>query len=108
MGNDAGDAMPRVSGGGAPARLWQAYMNGAIDVSLPSFVTTFGRPSSGFFGFGADGGPEGGSGVWYDSGASDQAPRQEESGGFGSMLRYWSTTGSENIKPDNSAPEYNR
>lgn len=109
MGNDAGEPMPRVSGGGAPARWWQAYMNGAIDVSLPSFVTTFGRPSSGFFGFG-QGGPEDGSGViWRDSGDSAQpsAPAKEE-GGFSSMLRYWSTTDNDSVKPDNTSPTYNR
>ncbi len=109
MGNDAGEPMPRVSGGGAPARWWQAYMNGAIDVSLPSFVTTFGRPSAGFFGFG-EGGPEDGGVIWRDSGDSSPSAQQsaQESGGFRSMLRYWSTTDSEAVKPDNSAPQYNR
>lgn len=113
MGNDAGEAMPRVSGGGAPARWWQAYMNGAINVSLPSFVTTFGRPSKGFFGFGSGGGPEEGGAVWHDTTGGAPAPaQQEESSGFGSMLRYWSTTEGDSIKPDikpdNSAPQYNR
>lgn len=112
MGNDAGEPMPRVSGGGAPARWWQAYMNGAINVSVPSFVTTFGRPSSGFFGFGGGGGPEQGGVAWHDSGSQQQPPQQEETSGFGSMLRYWSTSAQDNdkpeIKPDNSAPQYNR
>lgn len=117
LGNDAGEPMPRVSGGGSPARWWRAYMNEAIDVSLPSFVTTFGRPSAGFFGFG-QGGPEDGGGiVWRDSagGAADPAGAAQgggESGGFSSMLRYWSTTQDDNnggaLKPDRSKPEYNR
>ncbi len=111
MGNDAGEPMPRVSGGGAPARLWQAYMNGAIDVGVPSFVTTFGRPSGGFLGFG-QGGPEDGGAISWS--ATGDAPAQKDSG-FSSMLKYWSTTDGGDVtvkpdtsKPDTSKPDYNR
>lgn len=125
LGNDDGAAMARVAGGGSPARWWRAYMNGAIDVSLPSFVTTFGRPSAGLFGFG-QGGPEDGNGIiWHDTGpsaqdqdaaaaaANDNAAPAQENSGFSSMLRYWSNaTGNAvetpEIKPDNTPPQYNR
>lgn len=100
MGRDDNQGMARVSGGGAPARWWRAYMNDAIGMSLPGFVTTFGRPSGGFFGFGG-GGPQWGG----DHGA---VRAQQEESGFGSMLRYWSSSQDAPVRPDTSEPQYNR
>jgi hypothetical protein len=100
MGRDDNGGMPRVSGGGAPARGWRAYMNDAIGMSLPGYVTTFARPSSGFFGFG-------GGGVQHWGGA-DAPPRAQEGGGFSSMLKYWSSSQDAPVKPDTSEPQYNR
>ena len=124
LGRDDSTPMPRVAGGGAPARWWKGYMNQAIDMSVPGFVTSFGRASAGFLGFGT-GGPESGGTQWYSTTGgtpvqADQAnppqpapPPPEQDSGFSSLLNYWSSTSNDNdsgprIKPDTSAPKYNR
>lgn len=104
MGRDDNQGMARVSGGGAPARWWRAYMNDAIGYSLPPFVTTFGRPSGGLFGFN-DGGPEAVGGWGGDNGP---VRATEDSSGFSSLLKYWSSSQDAPVKPDTAAPEYNR
>lgn len=38
MGNDDNTAMPRVSGGGYPARLWRSYMEPATQENIPVFT----------------------------------------------------------------------
>jgi penicillin-binding protein 1A len=104
MGNDDNTSMGKVSGGSKPARLWHDYMQGAIGLDLPSFVTTFSAPSSfgSFFGFGdSDYAPQPMANVPQGNGT--------DGGGFGSMLKYWSSGsgGNDGEVVPNNKPVYN-
>lgn len=92
MGHDDNSGMQRVSGGGAPARLWQAYMEQAIGQSVPVFSPELQRsgPSS-----------QGGDSFSEMLGRLFGGGSAPTPSGAGGNLR-------ERFKGDNANPSYNR
>lgn len=97
MGNDDNTPMQRVSGGRYPARLWRAYMQDAIGVSVPGARE---REES-FFSSSIDSSSYG----YQPAASSTSGDEGGFSNSFSRMLRQWS----DGDRPTpNNKPVYNR